>query len=96
MSNISVLVDKRSIVVAISELQEELSKTTKITIESTWTQLQEARKSISRAEGMFNVLRGLDMMAEWRIVAENIELIKNNHDEISKEKQRNYRLKRGK
>lgn len=39
MSNISVLVDKRSIVTAISELQEELSKATKITTESTWTEL---------------------------------------------------------
>lgn len=92
MSNISVLVDKRSVLVAIDELQEELSKATKITTESTWTELQEARKSISRAEGMFNVLHGLDIIAGWQIVAEDIERIKLNHDAVSKEKQRDYRM----
>ena len=66
MNNISVLVDKRSIVTAISELQEELRKATTITTESTWTELQEARKSISRAEGMYNVLHGFDLITEWR------------------------------
>ena len=93
MSNISVLVGKHSIVVAISELQEELRKATTITTESTWTELQEARKSISRAEGMYNVLRGLGLIAHWQVVAEDIERIKFNHDAISKEKQKNYQRK---
>ena len=93
MSNISVLVDKQTVRVALNELQEELYKATSVTTESTWTELQEARKSISRADGMYCILRGLDLIAEWQIVAENIEHIKLNHEYVTDEKRRIYRLR---
>lgn len=86
MSNMLTAVDKHTVRVALNELQEELYKATSVTTESTWTELQEARKSISRAEGMYNVLHGFDLITEWRVVAENIERIRFNHEYIADEK----------
>lgn len=91
MSNMLTTVDKHTVRVALNELQEELHKATSVTTESTWTELQDARKSISRAEGMFNVLRGLNLIAEWQVVAEDIERIRFNHEYIADEKRRIYK-----
>lgn len=93
MSNIMITVDKQAVRVATNSLQEHLYSATKVTAESSWTELQEARKSLNKAQGMFSVLYELKLLPEWQIISENLIRIRASHENIARKKQKSYQRK---
>lgn len=94
MNNVRITVDKQSVRTSTNSLQEHLYNATRVTAESSWTELQEARKSLWKAQGMFNALYELKLLPEWQVISENLIRIKLNHEDIAREKQRSYQRKR--
>lgn len=93
MNNALITVDKQSVRVASNSLQEHLYSATKVTTESSWTELQEARRSLGIAQGMFNVLYELKLLHEWQIISENLIRIRLKLEDVTRNKQKASQMK---
>lgn len=84
-------VDKHEIIAKVEQMKEYLTIANSVNEDSLFITINEAQRQLSKAEGMYTVLQGFNLLPDWKMYQENIYRIKEKHAYILEQKRRNYR-----
>ena len=85
---IGTLVDKHITVENVNKMREYLTIANNVNENSLFEAITQARLMLSKAEGMYEVLKSDNRLPDWKMYLENICRIKEKHDYILLQKRR--------